>query len=668
MRVALYARVSTESQQARGTIGSQLAVLRERVGAEGDEVVAEFCDDGHSGARLDRPGLDALRDAAEAGLIERVWCLSPDRLARVYAYQVIVLDELARHGVERAVHRRPTARRRPAGQAAHPGPGGDRRVRAGEDRRTVPAREAVPLPRRGGAGLAHPLRLPPPAPRRARPGPAGGVRTRGRGRAADLRRLRPRRALAARDHPPAGRRQGPAPGRPRPAVEHLHAEQAAAQRGLHRAGLRQPHRSRPRPAPRAAQQAGPPPPRGLDRHRGARHRRRARPSRRPGGSAATTASGARAGPNPANGCCVAWSSAGSAASARTATRGAAATAPGTATTTAATTTRSKPAGTTGAAPNATSAPTPSTRSCSTRSAPRCCAPTCSPPANRPSPCAPPPPTTNCSPPSWPAWTASSTPPTPNAAASSTSTRPASSSYPSCSAAPPTSSTAAATSTNAATPSPRNATSSPATTSCATASVDFASRVLDVIDTLDFDQKQTLLRLVVEEVHVTGWHVQIRLRIPLDDNPDGPPRPPNPDPGPDRPGPVSTEDRLRSLGNQEVDLPEPLRSPTARRRHRRADRTDGAGEPDLGLPAHPGRTAQTRPPRRRLHDPQDPQAAPDTAGTAASTPTRPGGGSCAPRPRPCWPWTSSTSTARSPCGGSTSSSPSKSATATCTSSA
>ena len=81
MRVALYARVSTESQQARGTIGSQLAVLRDRVGVEGEEVVAEFCDDGHSGARLDRPGLDALRDAAEAGLIERVWCLSADRCA-----------------------------------------------------------------------------------------------------------------------------------------------------------------------------------------------------------------------------------------------------------------------------------------------------------------------------------------------------------------------------------------------------------------------------------------------------------------------------------------------------------------------------------------------------------------------------------------------------------
>lgn len=100
MKAAIYARVSTDTQQQRGTIGSQLAVLRERAVAEGDELVAEFCDDGHSGARLDRPGLDSLRDAAETGVIERVWCLSPDRLARVYAYQVIVLDELARHHVQ----------------------------------------------------------------------------------------------------------------------------------------------------------------------------------------------------------------------------------------------------------------------------------------------------------------------------------------------------------------------------------------------------------------------------------------------------------------------------------------------------------------------------------------------------------------------------------------
>ena len=66
---------------------------------------------------------------------------------------------------------------------------------------------------------------------------------------------------------------------------------------------------------------------------------------------------------------------------------------------------------------------------------------------------------------------------------------------------------------------------------------FASRVPDVIDTLDFDQKHTLLRLVVEQVHITGRHVQIRPPIPLDDNPDGPPRPPSPNPDPDRPGPA-----------------------------------------------------------------------------------------------------------------------------------
>jgi len=99
VKVAIYARVSTERQAERGTIGSQLQALREHVSAGGDELAGEYVDDGQSGARLDRPGLDALRDAAEAGLFELVWCLSPDRLARAYAYQVLVLDELARFGV-----------------------------------------------------------------------------------------------------------------------------------------------------------------------------------------------------------------------------------------------------------------------------------------------------------------------------------------------------------------------------------------------------------------------------------------------------------------------------------------------------------------------------------------------------------------------------------------
>jgi len=99
MTVAIYARVSSDSQEARGTIGSQLEALHKKMSELGHEAVYEYTDAGYSGARLDRPGLDALRDAAEAGLFKEVWCLTPDRLARSYAYQILITDELARHGV-----------------------------------------------------------------------------------------------------------------------------------------------------------------------------------------------------------------------------------------------------------------------------------------------------------------------------------------------------------------------------------------------------------------------------------------------------------------------------------------------------------------------------------------------------------------------------------------
>src|SRR4051812_13648893 len=100
MRVALYARVSTERQQERGTVASQLELLRAAARADDHQVVAEFVDDGYSGARLDRPALDRLRDAAEAGALDTVLCLCADRLARAYAYQVLILDELERFGVQ----------------------------------------------------------------------------------------------------------------------------------------------------------------------------------------------------------------------------------------------------------------------------------------------------------------------------------------------------------------------------------------------------------------------------------------------------------------------------------------------------------------------------------------------------------------------------------------
>lgn len=100
MRVALYARVSTEKQEARGNIESQVEALRRHLANTDQKVVAEYRDDGYSGASLERPGLDRLRDHAEAGYLEAVWCLTPDRLARDFAHQALILDELARHGVE----------------------------------------------------------------------------------------------------------------------------------------------------------------------------------------------------------------------------------------------------------------------------------------------------------------------------------------------------------------------------------------------------------------------------------------------------------------------------------------------------------------------------------------------------------------------------------------
>jgi site-specific DNA recombinase len=99
MRVGLYARVSTEQQEIRGSIGSQLEALRAWAAQDAHQVVGEFTDDGYSGATLNRPGLDALRDSAEQGIVDAVLCLTPDRLARAYAYQVLVMDELQRHGV-----------------------------------------------------------------------------------------------------------------------------------------------------------------------------------------------------------------------------------------------------------------------------------------------------------------------------------------------------------------------------------------------------------------------------------------------------------------------------------------------------------------------------------------------------------------------------------------
>ena len=95
---------------------------------EGDELVAEFCDDGHSGARLDRPGPDALRDPAEAGLLDAVRARHLTGWPESNAYQVMVLDELARHGVAMGFADTPAIDDDPQAPPTHPGPGRDRRV------------------------------------------------------------------------------------------------------------------------------------------------------------------------------------------------------------------------------------------------------------------------------------------------------------------------------------------------------------------------------------------------------------------------------------------------------------------------------------------------------------------------------------------------------------
>jgi site-specific DNA recombinase len=102
MRAAVYARVSTERQERQQTIDSQLAALRAWAQAAGHELsdAHVFRDEGYSGSRLDRPGLDALRDAARDGEVEIVGVLAPDRLARRYAYQVLLLEEFRRAGCE----------------------------------------------------------------------------------------------------------------------------------------------------------------------------------------------------------------------------------------------------------------------------------------------------------------------------------------------------------------------------------------------------------------------------------------------------------------------------------------------------------------------------------------------------------------------------------------
>ncbi len=98
---ALYARVSSEQQAEANTIASQLTALQDRAKADGVTIseAMTFLDDGYSGATLVRPALERLRDTMSVGSIDRLYVHSPDRLARKYAYQVVLVEEFSRAGI-----------------------------------------------------------------------------------------------------------------------------------------------------------------------------------------------------------------------------------------------------------------------------------------------------------------------------------------------------------------------------------------------------------------------------------------------------------------------------------------------------------------------------------------------------------------------------------------
>ncbi len=100
MRIAVYVRVSTQRQVLAQTSEQQLERLRARIQEAGWTLPDEnlFRDDGYSGATLNRPGLDRLRDKARARELDRVLITAPDRLARNYVHQMVLLEELEATG------------------------------------------------------------------------------------------------------------------------------------------------------------------------------------------------------------------------------------------------------------------------------------------------------------------------------------------------------------------------------------------------------------------------------------------------------------------------------------------------------------------------------------------------------------------------------------------
>jgi site-specific DNA recombinase len=98
-RAILYARVSTEEQARQGySLDQQIEALKAYCAREGYEVLKEVRDEGWSGAYLERPGLDRVRDLVEAGGVGAVLAQDADRITRDPGHRAFLDDEFERLG------------------------------------------------------------------------------------------------------------------------------------------------------------------------------------------------------------------------------------------------------------------------------------------------------------------------------------------------------------------------------------------------------------------------------------------------------------------------------------------------------------------------------------------------------------------------------------------
>src|ERR687893_1790673 len=97
-RAILYSRVSTDEQVRSGySLAQQIEALRDYAAREGYEVLEEVSDAGQSGASLERPGMDRVRDLVDAGGVSVVLAQDRDRIAREPAYLYLLREEFAEH-------------------------------------------------------------------------------------------------------------------------------------------------------------------------------------------------------------------------------------------------------------------------------------------------------------------------------------------------------------------------------------------------------------------------------------------------------------------------------------------------------------------------------------------------------------------------------------------